>query len=397
MLEKIFPHIKEQPLTEQVKSRDAFIYLDRMMCSLGWTEPFEKRWTWAYSILRFITTLIWMVFLPISFDVEYIKRFKSFSANEFLSSLEIGVNIHGCSLKSAYTMLGHTKFEESKKILDSLDQRVSGDEERSKIHRYVALANLCYIVYLINFNGFVLINWLGYLWRGSHAWRMYVPFLPSDKFFLTSSLVELYLMTPVVAMDMCTDLCPTTYMMMARCHINLLKDRLSRLHSDPEKSEDEHISDLTKCIQDHRLILDYVNVLRPVFSGTIFVQFLLIGIVLGLSMINVMFFSTFWTALGTCFFMFDVCLETFPFCYLCNVIIDDCQELSECLFNSNWIEGGRRYKSTLVHFLHNLQQPIVLKAGGVFPICMQTNLSMVKLAFSVVTVMKQFNLAEKFQ
>ncbi|KAH8413280.1 hypothetical protein KR009_009585 [Drosophila setifemur] len=397
MLEKIFPHIKKQPLTERVKSRDAFIYLDRMMYSFGWAEPDEKRWTWVYSILRFITTLSLLVLLPISVDVEYIKRFKNFSANEFLSSLQIGVNMHGCSLKSVYTMLGHKKFKESKKILDSLDQRVSGDEERSKVHRYVALVNLCYIMYLICFNSFILINWLGYLWMGGHAWRMYIPLLPSDTYFLGSSLVELCLMTPVVGMEMCTDVCPTAYMMMARCHINLLKDRLTRLRSDPEKSEDEHISELTKCIQDHRLILDFVNVLRPVFSGTIFVQFLLIGIVLGLSMINVMFFSTFWTTIGNCFFMFDVCLETFPFCYLCNVIIDDCQELSECLFNSNWIEGDRRYKSTLVHFLHNLQQPIVLTAGGVFPICMQTNLSMVKLAFSVVTVMKQFNLAEKFQ
>lgn len=104
-------------------------------------------------------------------------------------------------------------------------------------------------------------------------------------------------------------------------------------------------------------------------------QFLLIGIVLGLSVINVMFFSTFWTALGTFCFMFDVCLETFPLCYLCNVIVDDCQDLADTLFQSNWLSADRRYKSTLIYFLHNLQRPIILMAGGVFQICMQTNLS----------------------
>lgn len=43
MLSKFFPHIKEKPLSERVKSRDAFIYLDRVMWSFGWTEPENKR------------------------------------------------------------------------------------------------------------------------------------------------------------------------------------------------------------------------------------------------------------------------------------------------------------------------------------------------------------------
>jgi len=119
----------------------------------------------------------------------------------------------------------------------------------------------------------------------------------------------------------------------------------------------------------------YANALRPVFSGTIFGQFLLIGTVLGLSMMYFMFFPTIWTGVATCLFMLDVSIETFPFCFLCNMIIDDCQDLADCLFQSNWMAAIRRYKSTLVYFLHNLQQPIIRTAGGVFPIFMQTNLA----------------------
>jgi len=43
MLAKFFPLIKEKPLNERIQSRDAFIYLDRVMWTLGWTEPYEKR------------------------------------------------------------------------------------------------------------------------------------------------------------------------------------------------------------------------------------------------------------------------------------------------------------------------------------------------------------------
>ncbi|XP_039154541.1 odorant receptor 22a isoform X4 [Drosophila simulans] len=253
MLSKFFPHIQEKPLSERVQSRDAFIYLDRVMWSFGWTEPENK------------------------------------------------------------------------------------------------------------------------------------------------SIAEVILMGTAVFMDLCTDVCPLISMLMARCHISLLKQRLRNLRSEPGRTEDEYLQELTDCVRDHRLILDYVDALRSVLSGTIFVQFLLIGTVLGLSMINLMFFSTFSTGVGTAIFMFCVSMETFPFCYLCNMIIDDCQEMADSLFQSDWTSADRRYKSTLVYFLHNLQQPITLTAGGVFPICMQTNLTMVKLAFSVVTVVKQFNLAEKFQ
>ncbi|XP_039495551.1 odorant receptor 22a [Drosophila santomea] len=397
MLSKLFSHISEKPLSERVKSRDAFIYLDRVMWSFGWTESENKRLDLLYKLWFVFFNIGMLILLPISMSIEYLQRFKTFSPGEFLSSFEIGVNMYGSSFKCAFTMMGFRKRQEAKVLLDQLDKRCIRDEERATVHRYVAMSNFFDILYHIFYSTFVVMNFPYFLLERRHAWRMYFPFIDSDKQFYISSIAECFLMTEAIYMDLCTDVCPLISMLMARCHINLLKKRLRNLRSKPGKTEDEYLEELTECIRDHRLILDYVDALRPVFSGTIFVQFLLIGTVLGLSMINLMFFSTFWTGVATCLFMFDVSMETFPFCYLCNMIIDDCQEMADCLFQSDWTSADRRYKSTLVYFLHNLQQPITLTAGGVFPICMQTNLAMVKLAFSVVTIIKQFNLAERFQ
>lgn len=164
-------------------------------------------------------------------------------------------------------------------------------------------------------------------------------------------------------------------------------------------------------------LFSYCNTLRPIVSATIFIQFLLCGLVMGLSMINLLFFSNIWTGLGTAIFLFDLVLQTFPFCFICNMIMDDCEELANCLFHSNWLSADRRYKTTLRYFLHNVQKPIVLSAGGVFDISMSSNitvskdifffgfniiqinplfLKVAKLAFSVVTFVKQLNIAEKF-
>ncbi|SPP79959.1 odorant receptor 22a-like [Drosophila guanche] len=397
MLSKFFPRIKALPLTERIQSRDAFVYLDRYQKIFGWAATDDKKWRVPYTLWGISINSLLIFLLPISMLVSYIQMFKSFTAGEFLSSLQITVNMYGCVLKCLYTIWGYEGFLAARQVLDHLDLRCTSDEERSSVHRCVAQGNMCFVFYHILFSGFVVGNWTTYIFMGRHAWLMYLPGLDAERNYFTSSLCELLLMGGVVTMEQCTDVSPLAHMLMARCHINLLKNRLSRLRSDPNKNEEQHHEELRKCIQDHRLVLDYVNKLRPIFSGTIFVQFLLIGIVLGLSLINIMFFSTFWTALATVCFMFDVCLQTFPFCYVCNLIIEDCRELSEHLFQSNWLAASRKYKSTLIYFLHNLQQPIVLTAGGVFPICMQTNLSMVKLAFSVVTLIRQFNLAEKFQ
>jgi len=56
--------------------------------------------------------VLMFILLPISMTIEYIQRFKSFSAGEFLNSLEIGVNIYGSSFKCAFTMIDCKKRQE---------------------------------------------------------------------------------------------------------------------------------------------------------------------------------------------------------------------------------------------------------------------------------------------
>lgn len=115
--------------------------------------------------------------------------------------------------------------------------------------------------------------------------------------------------------------------------------------------------------------------IRPIISRTIFVQFALIGSVLGLTLINVFFFSNFWRGLASFMFVITILMQTFPFCYTCNLLIDDCDDLANVIFQSNWADAEPGYKSTLVHFMHHVQQPIIFIAGGIFPVSMNSNIS----------------------
>lgn len=67
-------------------------------------------------------------------------------------------------------------------------------------------------------------------------------------------------------------------------------------------------------------------------------------------------------------------VETFPFCYLCELIDEDCHELTLAIFYSNWIDATKRYQSTIFIFLYQTQQSIKFIAGGIFAVSIRTNI-----------------------
>lgn len=129
--------------------------------------------------------------------------------------------------------------------------------------------------------------------------------------------------------------------------------------------------------------------MRPAISGTIFVQFLLIGVVLGFTVINVLFFSGIFRSISAIIFFTACLLQTFPFCYLCDLLVEDSRELSNLLAQSHWIDAEPRFKSTLKIFMHHLQKPIIFIAGGMFPICIKSNIQVNILR--IPTISLEFN------
>ncbi|KAH8263434.1 hypothetical protein KR044_009112 [Drosophila immigrans] len=399
MLYKLFPRMRVRSLKEQLTSRDAFIYLDRGMRVVGWMPPKDKFWGRVYALWTAFTTVVVMILLVLSLLVSYIKDLSSFTAGQFLTSLSVALNCFGSSIKASYTFAGMKRFYHAKELLDRMDERCRSPEQRQQLHQNVARCNRVYMCYQLMYSFYAASTFLAGAYSGRLPWKMYNPLIDweaSNFDFWLASFVEYIWMCGAVMQDQIADVYPIIYFLTLRTHLEMLKERLNRLRTDPTMTEDENYKELINCIVDHRLIIEYCNTLKPVISGTIFVQFLLCGVVIGLSMINIIYFSNFWTGLGIGVFICDLVLQTFPFCYICNMIITDCEQLTYCLFHSNWQTADRRYKTTFLYFLHNAQQPIVMTAGGVFIISLGTNITVAKLAFSVVTFVRQLNIAEKF-
>ncbi|XP_023033827.2 odorant receptor 42b-like [Drosophila willistoni] len=185
------------------------------------------------------------------------------------------------------------------------------------------------------------------------------------------------------------------YCLMLRAHIEILRQRVNKLRTNPEDSEKKNYDELVECITQHKIILEYADLMRSLFSITTFIQFIIIGTILGCTLFNLLFFSDFWKGLSLITYIMALVSQTFPFCYTCDQIIDDCDKLALAIFHSNWIGSSRRYKVAVIQFIHFVQQPIAYMAGSIFPISTQTNIQVSKLAFSVLTLIKQMNIADK--
>ncbi|KAI8036548.1 odorant receptor 42b [Drosophila gunungcola] len=396
----VFKLIRPAPLTERVRSRDGCIYLYRAMKFIGWLPPKEGVLRYLY-LLWTLMTFVWSTtYLPLGFLGSYMTQIKSFSPGEFLTSLQVCFNAYGSSVKVAITYSMLWRLIKAKSLLDQLDLRCTSMEEREKIHRVVARSNHAFLIFTIVYCGYAGSTYLSSVLSGRPPWQLYNPFIDWHDGHLklwVASTLEYVVMSGAVLQDQLSDTYPLIYTLILRAHMDMLRERIRRLRSDETLSEANSYDELVKCVMDHKLILRYCEIIKPVISGTIFTQFLLCGLVLGLTLINVFFFSDLWTGIASFMFVITILLQVFSFCYTCNLIMDDCESLTHALFQSNWVGASRRYKTTLLYFLQNVQQPIVFIAGGIFPISMSSNISVAKFAFSVITITKQMNIADKFK
>ncbi|XP_017844702.1 odorant receptor 59b [Drosophila busckii] len=322
------------------------------------------------------------------------------SAGEFLTSLQVAVNGFGAVCKSTSLCILLWRMDKVKELMDQLDKCWRTDGERQKIHNMVALCNYILVLFGIVYFGYTQATFLSYTLNGKPPWSVYNPFFDwriGKLEFWTQALLEETTMSFAAVQNLVSDTYTLLFLIIMRTHYGLLKGHVERLRRDLSKTESENYDDLVSCILEHKLILSCCQSMRPIISATIFVQFLLVGIILGITLVNIFFFSTFWEAVSSFVYLVAVLMETFPFCYICNMFIDDCYDMSNAIFTSNWMDAEPRYKSTLIFFMTNTQRPFMFTAGGIFPITVQSNVVFAKFAFSIITIVQQFDLGSKLQ
>ncbi|KAH8363507.1 hypothetical protein KR084_011044, partial [Drosophila pseudotakahashii] len=393
---RMFSYLRDPTPTDLLTSPEAFRYFEYGMFCMGWHTP--AKYKAIYYILATINIAWCVVYLPIGIIISFIKDLDTFTPSELLTVLQLFYNSLGLPFKMIFFKVYISGFYRAKEILSQMDRRCTALEERIEVHRWVVRCNMAYLIYQMIYSFYTISTFLSSALSGKLPWRIYNPFTDwreSRSSFWKAALNETALMLFTITQAVLSDIYPLLYGLIIRIHIKLLQLRVEKLCTDPGKKDAENHEDLVNCIKDHKLIKEYAEMIRPAISGTIFVQFLLIGTCLGLSMINLLFFADIWTGLATVAYINGLMVQTFPFCFVCDLIKSDCEHLESAIFHSNWMHTSRRYKTSLIYFLKSSQNSIAFTAGSIFPISTSSNIKVAKLAFSIVTLANQFNLAEK--
>ncbi|XP_034665094.1 odorant receptor 98a [Drosophila subobscura] len=388
-------NLLKAPAPSKLKSSAAaFEYIEHAMILMGWIPP-QGGWTPARVVLAAIIVAWSDVYVPIGVFITFFVDLKTLSTTEALSVLQVALNAMGFPLKLFFLRLNMRRFYRIKELLGRMDERCIGLSERIEVHRWVARCNIVYLIYQLIFTSYTMSTFLTATFSGVVPWNIYNPFIDSHKStknLWIASLLELIPIKCIVIQTCMIDVFPLLFGLILRAHIKLLKQRVDKLCSDPTKSDDENNEDLVNCIEDHKLILEYAALIRPVIEPIIFVQFLLVGLVLGISLINLYIFADSWSKLAIGVYILVQISQTFPFCCTCDLIREDCETLAVAIFHSSWKNSDRKYRSSLLYFLQNAQRTISFTAGSIFSIGLNTNIRVAKLAFSVVTFVKQLGL-----
>ncbi|KAH8268429.1 hypothetical protein KR026_006943, partial [Drosophila bipectinata] len=396
-----FKYLGKPTATNLLTSTEAMHYFEIAMFWVGWAKP--ARYQLLYRIASILICLFSAVYFPVGMLISFLfdTDMKSTNLSELLTILQLLFNAMGLPIKVFFLRLHFSRFSEKvKEILGRLDESCSSAEEKTEVHRWAVRCNAAYLIYQGIYSSYAISTFFSSAFSGTLPWRVYNPFVDWRKSTLNvwkAGLIEFVIVIFGVTQGLMSDVYALSYGLILRAHLKLLRLRVEKLRLDPGQSNEENLEDLIKCIKDHKLIIEFYVTIRPVISGTIFVQFLLIGLCLGLSLINILFFTDIWAALATMNYINGLMVQTFPFCYVCDLIKSDCEILERAIFHSNWQSASPRYKKTLLFFLQRSQKPIAFTAGSIFPISTRTNIQVAKLAFTVVTFVNQMNLADRFK
>ncbi|XP_005187966.3 odorant receptor 42a-like [Musca domestica] len=380
------------------KTRDATVYIFRGLNIIGYVPTETNKlafYMWSGFVNFFVT-----VYLPVGFLMSFLLRLNTFSPSDFFTSLQIWINCIGCSLKMFVFFFLHRRLIESRKFMDRLDVRIDNDEDRLVIRKIVAFSNRSLTLYSSLYLSYASSTFLVAVINSKPPYQVFNPFFlwKENVWKFTMQAGFEYMMIAFHCFQQALlDSYPVIFITIIRTHLHILTRRISRLGSISTMTSDERYEALVQCVLDHKNIMGLYSIFCPVISGTMFVQFLIIGLILGITTLHIFLFADRLAIIASLFYVASILAETFPCSFLANCLMDDSDRISLAIFHSAWHEEEPRYKQMICFFLQHTQKTLILTAMKIFPITLNSNINVVKFAFSVYTMMKQMGLGQNLQ
>ncbi|KAJ3666967.1 hypothetical protein Zmor_002383 [Zophobas morio] len=189
----------------------------------------------------------------------------------------------------------------------------------------------------------------------------------------------------------------------ATAQLQVLKDNLENLgrHSKQDFLNLENIDENTKsknidlaiknCIRHHQTIINFVYEYQECFSVVVFSQLSESTLTIGLLCFQIsktleldIYFLIAMNYLSLLFF------QIFFYCYYGTLLIEESKTLPTAVYMSRWYEYNIQTKKTLNILMERSKRPMVVTAGKLFDLSLDTFTTVLKRAYSLVAVLGNY-------
>ncbi|XP_045772787.1 odorant receptor 22b-like [Maniola jurtina] len=182
---------------------------------------------------------------------------------------------------------------------------------------------------------------------------------------------------------------------MAIIQVKVVKHDLKNLRIIKKKNsfseEDElQFTLLNKYLKHYEIILNYCNLVQDILGMAMFVQFSFTSVMICIILCRLLLP---WTIDFGLFIITYLCLinsEIFLPSWLGTELNYESADLVSAAYNSEWIPRSERYKRSLKLFMTRATTSITITGSRIFPLTLDTYISIVKLAYSFFTLVRNF-------
>lgn len=202
------------------------------------------------------------IFLPSSFIASYsLKSSKNFEYDVLLTSIQVAINVIGSSGKIVMLLYYIPHLKTTEPIMAELDKRCTEDDEIKLLHDLNILGRRLVVNFAICFWSYATSTFIVSILAGHPPYSLYLPYINwrnSKEEFIVASVIEWMLMDGACFQEVANDAYAAVYVCILRAHVNILRLRISKLNTKPNRTLKENEEELKMCIKDHKKIIEWV-------------------------------------------------------------------------------------------------------------------------------------------
>ncbi|CAD7086939.1 unnamed protein product [Hermetia illucens] len=374
----------------EVDSTIAFRNIWMIWTIVGINPP--KRWRCLYAVYSVSINFLVTIFCPISAMIELLS---STSVEKFMRNVVYHSEFVIISVKFFTLSRCLSTFRATNSMISLLDANLETQDQKIRIQKMAAQSNRFFRIYFASFNFVVVLNFLSVVFAGEKQLfcDLWFPFdwKKSDGVYwatLGYHTLSMYMLSVIAVAN---DYYAPLYFMILIEHFQNLVDQMKSIGWNSSRSGarcgfPSSRKELIKCMKQHEVIMRIFRTLKPVISRTMFLQYLITALGLGLTVINIMYFAE--NSVEIALFSIinlGILLKFLPCCFLGDRLAEINRGTITALYSSNWIDQSEEFKKTLITFMELNKKEKYFYAGSLFRLNMSTFLAIVKFAYSLAT------------